>query len=127
MVRASEPRYAGFPRATDDRTHGSVALQPAGGNLSRRPHFFQLERRLMEPSNKAVSDVLASICRASDRAVYDLKVAKIMADDEYQLRIEYQLKRDQWRRWACFWFSISFISWAALATAIALWGWTCMK
>lgn len=81
----------------------------------------------MEPSNKAVSDVLASICRASDRAVYDLKVAKIMADDEYQLRIEYQLKRDQWRRWACFWFSISFISWAALATAIALWGWTCMK
>lgn len=78
----------------------------------------------MEPSRKAVNEVLASICRASDRAVYNLKVAQIMADDEYQLRLEYQRKRDQWRRWAWFWAAIAYVSWAALATAIALWGWT---
>lgn len=78
----------------------------------------------MEPSRREVGEALASICRASDRSAYNLKVAQIMADDEYQLRLEYQSKRDQWRRWACFWFSISLISWAGLAASVALWGLT---
>lgn len=76
------------------------------------------------PNRKTVSDVLASIERASEKASRDLRVAHIMIEDEFQLRLEYQRKRDQWRRWACFWFAIAFVSVTALVTAIALWGWS---
>lgn len=80
----------------------------------------------MTPTNKAVDDALASILRATDKTAYDLKVARIMMDDEYQLRLEYQRKRDQWRRWACLWFSLAFVSWAALAVACGALAWVAL-